>query len=362
MKMPRRDLGFVLKVTSPLRGDSTLPAAISSRSKIVDISSVRRRAMQPTLSTDQSTLLLGQSLLLIVIWGCSGVEPATPGAEEIHPPQLATAPARVDEEVQSASPPPPEYHEDPQEPVYRCQVPPLPIPRPRECKRNRSYPECKWQIPHATLVQGRYRRWRNTIMEHWWGRDHLVSYVLAVADDFHRAHPEQVLAVGDLDAPGPRHQTHDNGVDVDLYLLGAMRFENTGGGRYLSNYEEKADEEIEALRSRVESLAKILAVCANGQLRIYYNDEVIIERFHTWYAKQNYPPNPFGLPMQAHNALHEFHFHVTILEDSPLLERMPLPEGQDDPIMRIESPPPPDSEPHLSSMSRTTRWSAVPRD
>ena len=56
-------LGSVLKVTSPLRGDSTLPAAISSRSKIVDISSARGRAMQPTLSTDQSTLLLGQSLI-----------------------------------------------------------------------------------------------------------------------------------------------------------------------------------------------------------------------------------------------------------------------------------------------------------
>ena len=35
---------------------------LSSRSKIVDISSVRRRAVKPTLSTDQSTLLFGQSL------------------------------------------------------------------------------------------------------------------------------------------------------------------------------------------------------------------------------------------------------------------------------------------------------------
>ncbi len=208
-------------------------------------------------------------------------------------------------------------------------------------------------MPHATLSSGRYRRWRNTIMEHWWGRPALVALVLAVASEFDRVYPEQVLAVGDLDAPGPRHSTHDRGVDVDLYLLGAMRVENAGGGRYPNNYEDKSNEETEELRSRVETLARILATCTGGQLRIYYNDEVVMERFHAWYDAQGFPPNDeFGRPMQAHNRLHEFHFHVTIPEDLPVLEREPLPPGVADPVERIEAPPPPQSAPHLSSMNR----------
>lgn len=247
---------------------------------------------------------------------------------------------------------------------YRCRVPAIPIPRSRECARGRPYPECKWQMPHATLSGGRYRRWRNTIIEHWWGRPALVSLVLAAADDFERLFPDQVLAVGDLDAPGPRHSTHDRGVDVDLYLLGAMRVENAGGGRYPNNYDGKTEEEIEELRSRVETLARILATCAGGQLRIYYNDEVVIERFHAWYDAQGFEPNEeLGRPMQAHNDLHEFHFHMTVPEDLPILERDPLPDGVVDPITRIEAPPPPESAPHLSSMNRRPGdWAAVPRE
>ena len=36
--------------------------------KTVDISSVRRRAMKPTLSTDQSTLLFGQRLICLAFF------------------------------------------------------------------------------------------------------------------------------------------------------------------------------------------------------------------------------------------------------------------------------------------------------
>jgi hypothetical protein len=235
---------------------------------------------------------------------------------------------------------------------YRCVVPPIPIPRPAECERGRSYPQCKWQMPHATLSEGRYRRWRNTIMEHWWGRPALVSYLLASLDDYERAFPEQVVAVGDLDAPGPRHRTHDNGVDFDIYLLGALMVENAGAGAYPSNYEGKSDEEVEALRERVETLARILATCAGGKIRIYYNDEVVIERFLAWYGEQSFPENPFGAPMRTHNHLHDFHFHATIPEDLPVLEITPLAEGTTHPVARIVAPPPSHTAPHLSSMNR----------
>lgn len=277
-----------------------------------------------------------------------------PASPDESPPDEAPEPATTAESPSNAD------EADPAQPQeagaapspYRCVVPPIPIPRPRECERGRSYPQCKWQMPHATLSEGRYRRWRNTIMEHWWGRPALVSYLLASLDDYERAFPEQVVAVGDLDAPGPRHRTHDNGVDFDIYLLGALMVENAGAGAYPSNYEGKSDEEVEALRERVETLARILATCAGGKIRIYYNDEVVIERFLAWYGEQSFPENPFGAPMRTHNHLHDFHFHATIPEDLPILEMTPLPEGTTHPVARIVAPPPSHTAPHLSSMNR----------
>lgn len=246
---------------------------------------------------------------------------------------------------------------------FACRVPAIPISRPRECARGGRYPACKWQMPAAPLSAGRYRRWRNTIVEHWWGRPSLVTFILASLDEFERLHPDQVVAVGDLDAPGPRHQTHDRGVDVDLYVLGALLTENAGGGRYPSNYEGKSTDDVEALRRRVLDLAKILAACSDGAVRIYYNDDVVLERFHAWYDEQGFAENPFGRPMQRHNPLHDFHFHVTIPEDLQLHPMEPLAEGTEHPIARIEPPPPPGSAPHLSSrVRRPGAWAAVPRD
>ena len=71
-----------------------------------------------------------------------------------------------------------------------CRVPAIPIPRPRECERGATYPECKWQMPAAPLSDGRYRRWRNTIVEHWWGRPSLVTYILATMNEFDRLQDE----------------------------------------------------------------------------------------------------------------------------------------------------------------------------
>lgn len=233
---------------------------------------------------------------------------------------------------------------------YRCVAPAIPIPRPRDCVRGRSYPDCKWQMPHATLSGGRYRRWRNTIMEHWWGRPGLVSYLLASADDFHRLVPDQVLAIGDLDAPGPRHRTHDNGVDYDIYLPGALMVENAGGGRYPSNYEGKSAEEVAQLRERVLELAKILTYCAGGQIRIYYNDPPVLEAYLAWYDSMEFGENRYGAPMRIHNELHNFHIHATIPEELEI-EMLPLVDGEH-PIIRIEPPPPPESAAHLSSRTR----------
>ncbi|MEO0321567.1 MAG: hypothetical protein AAF447_01285, partial [Myxococcota bacterium] len=32
---------------------------------------------------------------------------------------------------------------------FRCEVPALPVPRPRACGRGRPYPRCKWLMPPA---------------------------------------------------------------------------------------------------------------------------------------------------------------------------------------------------------------------
>ena len=102
--------------------------------------------------------------------------------------------------------------------------------------------------------------------------------------------------------------------------------DNAGGGRYPSNYEGKSPQEIEALRARVIELAKILATCTAGRLRIYYNDEDVQRRFHEWFDGKGYE-SPFGRPMQTHNRLHDFHFHVTIAEDQELLPAAPRAGG-----------------------------------
>ena len=61
------------------------------------------------------------------------------------------------------------------------------------------------------------RGWRR------WGTDDLVRVVLRVARDFAEAHPEAPrLGIGDLGLErggyfGPKHATHQNGLDADVY-------------------------------------------------------------------------------------------------------------------------------------------------
>lgn len=192
-----------------------------------------------------------------------------------------------------------------------CRQPRLPIPRSEGCDAGRPYPECRWQLPEPAAEE--HVIWRNTTDDHRWGRPGLVSLILASSAEYRRRWPGERVVIGDLDAPGPRHQTHDRGVDVDLYLPDSMIARSAGAGRYPDNYEGRPRREVDSMRARVMDLAKILAVCANGQIRIYYNDPDLIGPFRAWFDERGFA-SEVGLPMLEHNDLHRFHFHITVPE------------------------------------------------
>ncbi len=202
---------------------------------------------------------------------------------------------------------------------YRCRVPEVPVEAAGGCAHNHRYPDCKWRVVAPARAGHLYRIWRNTRPEHRSGSPGLVSLVLAAAADYSRRYPGEVLVIGDLDAPGPRHRTHRKGQDVDLYLPGTMIAENVSGGEYPSNYLYADSLERTMLRSRVETLAKILATCSRGQVRIYYNDAPVNRRFGSWFLDRGLA-SPFGPPIRHHNDLHRFHFHVTVPENFVPLE------------------------------------------
>ena len=207
----------------------------------------------------------------------------------------------------------------PAEEDYVCRQPQLEIEQTEGCAAGRPYPACKWRLPDPP--DGLYDIWRNTTDDHRWARPGLVSLVLTAAAEYQRRWPGEHLTVGDLDAPGPRHQTHDRGVDVDLYLTEAMIARNEGGRRYPDNYEHRSRREVRSLRARVMDLAKILAVCADGRIRIYYNDPDLIHPFRAWYEERGLE-TPFSHAMRMHNPLHRFHFHLSVPDDlAPLPAR-----------------------------------------
>lgn len=209
--------------------------------------------------------------------------------------------------------------EGPRLPVPSCRAPVVQVPATEGCATGASYPECRWRMPEPARAGHAFDRWRNTRRKHWWGSPALVTVVLGAAEAYARRFPGERIVVGDLDAPGPRHETHDRGVDVDLYLPGVMEASNVGARTYPSNYRDRPHLLVRMRRARVEALARILAACTGGNLRIYYNDPPLADRFGRWFERRGFRSS-FGTPMQAHNALHRFHFHVTIGDDHPPLE------------------------------------------
>ncbi|MFK7985223.1 MAG: penicillin-insensitive murein endopeptidase [Sandaracinaceae bacterium] len=205
----------------------------------------------------------------------------------------------------------------PSEPI-RCAVPEVEIPARAACERGSPYPYCKWGIPRLPREGRFFRVWRNTTPEHRWARPGLVSLLMAAAAEHHRRWPESDLRIGDLDAPGPRHATHRRGQDVDLYLPDAMIARNELGGNYPDNYEGRPDTEVRQMRAEVLDFARILARCAEGEVRIYYNDPVVEQAFLAWFEGEGLSSS-VGAPMEAHNELHRFHFHLTVPLDLPPL-------------------------------------------
>lgn len=199
-----------------------------------------------------------------------------------------------------------------------CRVPEVAIPQSDGCRLGLPYPSCRFRMPDPEAAGYLYDRWKSTTLDHWWGSPGLVTLILAVSAKYQQEYPGESLVVGDLDAPGPRHSTHRKGQDVDLYLPGMMRTENVR--RYVrpSNYEGQRSWQVAAKRARVVELAKNLAICTDGRIRIYYNDEPVERRFLNWFTMHGYK-SPFGKPMRRHNYLHRFHFHVSVPENmSPL--------------------------------------------
>lgn len=192
-----------------------------------------------------------------------------------------------------------------------CRQPRVEIERSEGCADGLPYPACRWRLPDPE--GDAYEIWRNTTDDHRWARPGLVSLLLTTAAEYRRRWPDDHVVIGDLDAPGPRHQTHDRGVDVDMYLPASMIARSIGGGRYPDNYEGRSASEVRAMRARVMDLAKILATCADGQIRIYYNDPDLIRPFRAWFDAQGYV-SEVGPAMRMHNDLHRFHFHLTIPE------------------------------------------------
>ena len=200
--------------------------------------------------------------------------------------------------------------------AYACVLPPLAIARDPRCDEGASYPDCRWQLPDDAVANGLYTIWRSTTPDHRWARPGLVTLVMAAAREYQRRWPGEHLTIGDLDAAGPRHQTHDRGVDVDLYLEHAMLDVNEGPHRYLDNYANRSPSEVAELRARVTDLAHILATCAHGRLRIYYNDPDVLGPFLAWFEAHGFVSD-VGPAMTMHNRLHRFHFHMTVPEDLP---------------------------------------------
>lgn len=207
----------------------------------------------------------------------------------------------------------------PSDESYACLVPRVTIAREEACDRGEPYPACRWRLPDEDQSGGLYTIWRNTTPEHRWARPGLVALVLASVREYAMRWPGEHVTVGDLDAAGPRHQTHRDGVDVDLYLEHAMADRNEPGRARIDNYRGLSRRSVALHRARVLDLGKILARCAGGDVRVYYADRPVVDAFRAWFTEAGLQSSVTATPMQMHNDLHRFHFHVTVPAGLPVL-------------------------------------------
>ncbi len=198
---------------------------------------------------------------------------------------------------------------------YACLVPALPIAREPACARGEAYPACRWWLPDEEVVGGLYTIWRNTTPEHRAARPALVALVLASAREYARRWPGEHVTIGDLDAAGPRHQSHQDGADVDLYLEHAMAVRNEPGRAPIDNYRGLSRDAVALHRARVLDLAKIVARCARGRVLMYYADRPVVDAFRSWFERAGLTSDLSSRPMQMHNALHRFHIHLRVPPD-----------------------------------------------
>lgn len=178
---------------------------------------------------------------------------------------------------------------------------------------------CRVHLPDPSEVGHLYGRWRSTSTAEQWGRPALVELLLRTAGEYAYLFPGERLVIGDLDAKGSRHTSHDRGIDADLYLPDTMEADNRGRHRVVDTYADLPELHVRMLRARVETLAQVLTECSGGRVRIYYNDAWLRRRFLTWFESRGLR-SPFGRALQGHNETHRYHFHVSLDERVEALE------------------------------------------
>jgi len=126
-----------------------------------------------------------------------------------------------------------------------------------------------------------------------YGKPALVKMFQKVATQFHEKYPETKLVAGDLNAISG-HESHKNGIDIDVYAQNYMATDMRG--------KHRNNESVE--RSVV--LGKLFMDTKKIDV-IFYNDASVIRKVNAYAQKNNLPGR-----MEASNSSHEFHFHVRI--------------------------------------------------
>ena len=126
-----------------------------------------------------------------------------------------------------------------------------------------------------------------------YGKPALVKMFQDVAVQFRDRYPETKLVAGDLNAIAG-HDSHMNGIDMDVYAQNRMAADMRGAHRNSASVE------------RSVALGKMFMATKKVDV-IFYNDPVVNSRVNDYARKNNLPGR-----MEPSNSSHEFHFHVRI--------------------------------------------------